>query len=105
LWWSWKLAEETPHLSKTTVFWLAGVTLFAFLLRGIATNTFPILLTGDEASAGVSALNFAKGEWNNLFIVSWFSFPSLFSFLQSFGIRIFGNSIEALRIPAALVGA
>jgi len=105
IWGGWKTGEEKPRLSKGTIFWLAIVTLFAFLIRGFATETIPILLTGDEASMGASATRYANGERTNLFITGWFSFPSLFYFLQSISIRIFGITIEALRIPSALAGA
>jgi 4-amino-4-deoxy-L-arabinose transferase-like glycosyltransferase len=101
----WKFGEPKPRLAKGTILWLAALIVFGFLLRGLATGEVPVILTGDEASAGVSGARFARGEWSNLFITSWFSFPSLFSFLQSIGIRIFGNTIEALRIPSALAGA
>jgi 4-amino-4-deoxy-L-arabinose transferase-like glycosyltransferase len=84
---------------------LVGLTLLAFLARGLATDRVPIFLTGDEGSAGIAASEFVKGEWNNPFIVSWYSFPSLFFFLQSLSVRILGHTTEALRIPSALVGA
>lgn len=101
----WKFTEAKPYLAKKTVLWFGALTLFAFLLRAIATSSVPVLLTGDEASAGFNAIGFAKNEWDNVFITGWFSFPSLYPFLQSIGVRIFGNTIEALRLPSALAGA
>jgi 4-amino-4-deoxy-L-arabinose transferase-like glycosyltransferase len=97
--------ERLPLPTRRTMFWFVIVTLWAFLVRGISTGSIPILLTGDEASMGVNAVRYAKGEWDNLFITGWFSFPTFFYFLQSFSIRIFGDGIEALRIPSALIGA
>ena len=102
---SWQWTNEKPQISRTTIFWFAFVTMLAFLLRALATDQIPILLTGDEGSAGINAAEFANGEWNNIFITSWFSFPSLFPFIQSLSIRIFGQTIEALRLPSALAGA
>lgn len=93
------------QLSRSTWLWTLFVTALAFLIRSIATDRIPIFLTGDEGSAGIVAMNFIKGEWNNIFTTGWFSFPSFFSFLQSFPIRAFGQSIEALRIPSAFIGA
>lgn len=101
---SWKPREEKTRLSKAVLFWFVLVMFPAFLFRGIATGQFPILLTGDEASAGFNAIQFVRGQWNNPFITGWFSFPSFFPFLQSLSVRIFGNTIEALRIPSALAG-
>ena len=77
----------------------------AFLIRGLAMDGIPIALTGDEGSAGIAAVQFITGEVNNPFISTSFSFPSLFYFLQSLSIRIFGQTTYALRFPSALAGA
>jgi 4-amino-4-deoxy-L-arabinose transferase-like glycosyltransferase len=100
-----RFREEKIKLSRPTVIWLIVLTVFAFLIRGIATDRIPVLLTGDEGSSGTAAVGFVTGEWNNIFVTSWFSFPSLFSFIQSLSIRIFGHTTEALRLVSALVGA
>lgn len=102
--WQWKKDEKKP-IARTTIFWLVCVTLFALVLRGIGTEQIPILLTGDEGSAGISAVDFVRGEWNNIFITGWFSFPSFFSFIQSLSIRSFGQTTEALRLLSAFAGA
>ena len=87
--------------------WAIVATLFvgALLLRGIATAQYPWLLTGDEASGGLSALEFTNGERNNIFGLAWFSFPAFYFYLQSISIRLFGQTTEALRITSALAGA
>jgi len=87
--------------------WAIVATLFvgALLLRGIATAQFPWLLTGDEASGGLSALEFTNGERNNIFGLGWFSFPAFYFYLQSISIRLFGQTTEALRITSAFAGA
>ncbi len=79
--------------------------LLGLLLRATSTTDIPVALTGDEASMGLSALAFVKGEANNIFTIGWFSFPSLFYFMESLSIRIFGQTTFALRLPAALAGA
>lgn len=100
-----RLGEEKIKVSRTTMIWLGVVIVIAFLLRGTATETVPILLTGDEGSSGIAALDFVNGAWNNIFVTGWFSFPTLFSFIQSLSIRLFGHTTEALRLVSALVGA
>jgi 4-amino-4-deoxy-L-arabinose transferase-like glycosyltransferase len=82
-----------------------GITLVAFLIRGISSDRIPIFLTGDEASAGIVAGDFSNGTWNNIFITSWYGFPSFFFAIPSFFIDILGHTTEALRIPSALAGA
>jgi hypothetical protein len=93
-WPSWKLVAIT-----------IGITLVAFLIRAIMTTHIPIMLTGDEGSAGMSAEDFSKGTWNNIFITSWYAFPSFFFAIPSLFISILGHTTEALRIPAAFAGA
>jgi 4-amino-4-deoxy-L-arabinose transferase-like glycosyltransferase len=82
-----------------------GFAGLAFLFRGIYTATIPVNLSGDEASMGIFSLGFLSGDVNNIFAVGWFSFPSLFYFVQSRFIALFGQTSEALRIPAAIVGS
>jgi len=93
------------RISGTTIFVFAGVTFLAFIIRGIGTDKVPILLTGDESLAGLNAVDFVQGRWNNIFITGWYSFSTLFPFIESVSIRIFGQTSEALRLPAALGGA
>ncbi len=97
--------KEKIHLSRNTLLWILFLTVFALLVRGIATARIPILLSGDEGSAGITAMDFVRGDWNNIFTTAWFAFPSFFSFIQSLSIRILGPSVEALRIPSAIAGA
>ncbi len=61
-----------------------GLTGFAFLLRALLVDRIPIMLTGDEASAGLAAEDFTRGAWNNIFITSWYAFPSFFFAIPSF---------------------
>jgi len=101
----YRVGEEKPKLSKATMLLTIIVTVIAFLFRGIATASLPVFLSGDEGAAGVSASQFISGEWNNIFIAGWYSFPSLFSFVQSLSIRLFGHTTEALRLLSVTVGA
>ena len=84
---------------------VAVILLGAFLLRGIAAAEFPWLLTGDEASSGLSALEFVNGERDNIFGLGWLSFPALYFYIQGISIRLFGQTTEALRITSAFAGA
>jgi hypothetical protein len=77
----------------------------ALLIRAVATSHIPIILTGDEGSAGMSAVEFVHGVQDNPFIMGWYSFPSFYFLLQSFWVRLLGNTIEAIRLPSAFAGA
>ena len=83
---------------------MVGLTGAAFLLRVILVNRIPIMLTGDEAAAGIAAQDFGRGVLNNIFITSWYAFPSFYFTIPSFFISLLGHTTEALRIPSALAG-
>lgn len=82
-----------------------GVFLLGAFLRIAFLDSIPWLLTGDEGSAGLSAVGFLTGDHNNLFNTGWFAFPSLYYFLQSIPIRILGNTTTALRLSSAIAGS
>ncbi len=93
------------NINRPEIVYTAVLFCIALLLRGIATNMLPPTLSGDEGSAGLSALMFAKGKANNLFTVGWFSFPSMYFAVQSIGIHIWGQTVVALRNLSAFGGA
>jgi 4-amino-4-deoxy-L-arabinose transferase-like glycosyltransferase len=102
--------DHLPELRerlRPTREWAIVATVFvgALLLRGIATAKFPWLLTGDEGSGGLSAVEFINGERNNVFGLAWFSFPALYFYLQSISVRLLGQTSEALRMTSAIAGA
>ncbi len=82
-----------------------GLFVLALLIRAVATDHIPIILTGDEGSAGMSAVEFVRGAQDNPFIMGWYSFPSFYFMLQSFSVRVLGHTTEAIRLPSALAGA
>ena len=102
---SWK-SGNLDLRSKWEPFAIAlGFALIAFPLRGIATGSIPIILNGDEASAGIQGTAFLTGDANNVFAVSWYGFPGLYFLIPAASISIFGNTTMALRIPSAIAGA
>lgn len=101
----WK-SNDINLRSKWKLFAFAlGLSLIAFPLRGLATNVIPIILNGDEASAGIQGAAFLEGSVNNPFITSWYGFPGLYFLIPAASISIFGHTTEALRIPSAIAGA
>lgn len=79
--------------------------VFAFVVRAYANGDVPRALSGDEGSAGLAAVNFLQGRMDNPFIVSWYSFPSLYFLIPAVPISFLGQSYESLRLPSALAGA
>jgi len=101
----WERKPQSMGKVKPAFLWGAGFLVLAFLLRGVDTTHIPIVLSGDEASAGLFSVNFLRGLTDNLFNVGWFSFPSFFFYLQTYAMAIFGQTTVALRITAAVAGA
>ncbi|MCL4559774.1 MAG: glycosyltransferase family 39 protein [Chloroflexi bacterium] len=85
--------------------WALALAAIALPLRAIDTAHIPVTLSGDEGLAGLSSLEFLRGEMNNLFRSSYYSYPALFFYFQSLSIAWLGRTAEALRLPAALAGA
>jgi 4-amino-4-deoxy-L-arabinose transferase-like glycosyltransferase len=83
---------------------LAALCLLAFLLRIVNLEGNPAILSGNEAGVGLSAREFIDGRRTNLFSVAWWSFPSLYAFVQSLPLRLFGPSVFGLRLTSVVVG-
>lgn len=89
-------------IEKKEWMWGIGLSVVAIILRLYKLEDYPIVLTSDEASMGLHSLLFSKGEIDNILSTGWFSFPSLFYFLQGISITIFGQTIFAIRFLSAL---
>ena len=93
-----------PRWPKAEVIAFLGILLAACFLRVLWLEDIPWLFTGDEGSSGISAVDFLQGRQNNIFVMGWFSFPSMYFFVESMAIRVFGQTIFAARLPAAIAG-
>ncbi len=102
---AWQSTRPGLKLSWQVILTAGLILIFALVTRLYNVARIPIALTGDEGNMALSAMNFIKGETDNIFVLGWHGFPSLYYFFQSLFIRIGGNTIEALRVPAGVVGA
>ncbi|MDX9830739.1 MAG: glycosyltransferase family 39 protein [Anaerolineae bacterium] len=84
---------------------VAGLTLVAFLVRGVALGQVPFTLGGDEAWHGLLARQVLNGQLRNPFSMGYMSMPTLFYWPLSWSLWLAGNDVAALRLPAALAGA
>jgi hypothetical protein len=100
----WKNTASQRGLDKWDVILFLGFTFAAMAIRGFNVAHNPKVLTGDEASSGLSAMLFVQGKMNNIFTIGWYSFPSFFNFLQSLSIRLLGQTTLALRALSVLAG-
>jgi 4-amino-4-deoxy-L-arabinose transferase-like glycosyltransferase len=101
----WQFDQWRRSLTLKMVLLPLFLFLLALLVRGIYVIQIPIVLTGDEGSAGLSAVEFLKGNTNNIFRVGWFSFPALYFYIQSIPISLLGQTILAVRILSIIAGS
>ncbi|HMZ07784.1 MAG TPA: glycosyltransferase family 39 protein [Anaerolineales bacterium] len=101
----WKPNPLDVRAHWKTIAYFSGFTILAFLARGIATDRVPIILYGDEASAGIFGDALLKGTFNNPFSVGWYAFPGLYFYIPAASISMLGYTTAALRIPSAIAGA
>ena len=87
--------------------WLALALLFvaAWLIRAYHLSEIPYVLSGDEASMGREAVRILQGDLGNPFITGWLSHPTLYFYLLSIPVKLFGQTVLAIRILSPLVGA
>ncbi|MCP5100174.1 MAG: hypothetical protein GY943_31865 [Chloroflexi bacterium] len=97
--------ERGLHINRPEILYTSLLFFAAVLIRGLGTAVLPTTFSGDEGSAGLSALLFYEGKADNLFGIGWFSFPSFYFAVQSLGIFIWGRTIEGLRVLSAIAGA
>ncbi len=100
----WQFRSEKWSLSRQTAIILGLLVFIAIFVRGYNITRAPLVLTGDEAGAGLAAVDVLEGFTNNIFRAGWFSFPAMHSFFQAVPIALFGQTIQALRSMSVLAG-
>jgi len=98
----WRKVRRETWLEAATV---AGLTLLALVLRVAALDRVPYTLGGDEAWHGLLARQVLAGELRNPFTMGYMSMPTFFYWPLSWSLRLVGNDVAGLRLPAALAGA
>ncbi|MEA3407037.1 MAG: glycosyltransferase family 39 protein [Chloroflexota bacterium] len=96
-WWK-RTVEQGPEALLILVLALA-----TFLTRVVNLENIPFVLDGDEAAMGLEAVAVIEGRRVNPFVTGWLSHPTLYFFLQSLFLRLFGISIAALRFSSAFI--
>lgn len=83
---------------------VAGVTLLAGVLRLPDLETHPSGIYGDEGEFGVLALAISRGDGPAPFGTAFLGDPALYVHILAPFVRLLGPTMEAIRLPSALVG-
>jgi 4-amino-4-deoxy-L-arabinose transferase-like glycosyltransferase len=94
-----------PPWTRPEIWLFVALAAFAFFIRAFGNGSIPAALNGDEGGSGLAAVEFARGRFNNPFIMGWYSFPSMYFTLPALSIAIGGQNYAALRMPSAIAGA
>ncbi len=100
-----RAATSAPAWARWEVAVLIGCTLAALLLRVLRLGTIPFIVSGDEASMGIEAVNALQGRLINPFATGWLSHPTMYFFLMSGPISLLGQTAWGLRLLSALAGS
>ena len=94
-----------PAFNRRALLVTSGLFLVALLLRVIGLTSHPFTMNGVEASLGLDAVAIGNGLIRNPFATAWLTNPTLPIYLQRLPISLFGQTVFAVRILPAILGA
>jgi hypothetical protein len=100
-----KSAENEAGLPGREWIAVGVLVIAAFLVRAVQLGSIPWVLAGDEASSGWAGIHILDGSETNPFAMGWYSFPALYFVIPAASIKLFGQTIAALRFPSTVAGA
>lgn len=105
--------ERKAGLARVKRFWLAGpdrellalfcLALIALIPRLYRIESAPPGLNGDELFNAIDALRLGPGQWQ-VFFEGNYGREALFLYFMAVPLKLFGQSIWAIRLPAVLLG-
>lgn len=101
----WLHFPKSLTINKREISTFGLLVIIAGIIRWVGIDNVPVVLSGDEASSGLSAVNFIEGNMDNIFRVGWYSFPAFHNWIQSIPIRIFGQTVLGLRFTSIHIGS
>jgi 4-amino-4-deoxy-L-arabinose transferase-like glycosyltransferase len=84
--------------------YLCLVVAFGFGLRVAQLDDLPLSLSLDEAVNGTDALRLFRAGWLTPFLQNNFGRETLFFYLESLALQLYGISVFSLRLVSALIG-
>ena len=96
--------QALPHFQTQETVVIAVLVAAALFIRLYKLVQGPPVLSGNEASFALNAIEFLDGKRTNIFNIGWFSFPSFYSFMQSLPLRFIPRGPFAIRLTSVLAG-
>ena len=96
---------DALFVSRRTVVTAVALFALALLVRLVNLTANPFILNGIEASLGLNSVQIIQGQLRNPFDTGWLTNPTLLLYLMAIPIRIFGQTVLAVRLLSPLVGA
>jgi 4-amino-4-deoxy-L-arabinose transferase-like glycosyltransferase len=90
--------------SQLHMVYLCLVVAIGFGLRVAQLDNLPLSLSLDEAVNGIDALRLFRAGWLIPFLQNNFGRETLFFYLQSFALQLYGISVFSLRFVSVLIG-
>lgn len=91
---------ETPRWA----WWALGaIVLIGACLYLTSPAAYPTDSHGDEAEVAMYGINLRdSGEWN-FFSLGWYKIPNFFFLIPAWGMSLFGDTLEGLRVSSGLI--
>ena len=86
------------------IVYLSLASAMGFGLRVAKLDSLPLTLSLDEAVNGIDALRLFRAGWITPFLQNNFGRETLFFYLQSLALQLYGISFFSLRFVSVLVG-
>ena len=90
--------------SRVDTLALLAFLSIGFILRFTALDHMPLAMHNDEGAMAMEAVQVTLGNLSDPFAVGWTSHPTLWFYLLAASLRVFGETLFAVRLVAVLVG-
>ena len=101
--WAVAIRAQLWH-ARTDLAILAGLAVVAAIVRLVMLEEIPPGIHGDEAWTGIDARRVLDEGWIGPYVTSALGQPTGFLYLAAPFVKLFGNTVFAIRVVSALTG-
>ena len=91
--------------TRTDILLVTGIGILALIPRVYQLNSYPLTMSGDEGIFANSARSVLRGELRNPFFTGFWGYPTFIFVVQSWIMRVAGDSVAGARLFSAVLGA